>query len=133
MDDGQVPARPVAPLVGVVQPLAGLQHDAQGHRQGHGQPGPLTGPPQVGDAVAVDVLHGEVPGALGPAQIEHVGDVGVVQLREQQRLVLEQLEGGCVLGQVREHALDRHVADEAGLTAQPRQVHLGHAAGGDLA
>ncbi len=80
----------------------------------------------------MDVLHGDVVGAVGLAELVDLGDVRVVEARGEQRLVPEHLHELPILGEVREDALHHDVLGEPLNARLARKPHLGHAAGGEL-
>ena len=76
-------------------------------------------------------LHGDVVDAAIAPEVVDLGDVGVVELDRDLRLVDEHADELAVLGDVGEDALDRHLALEAGDSGEPGAEHLGHASGVD--
>jgi hypothetical protein len=80
---------------------------------------------QLGQALALDVLHDDEVRAVGLAPVVDADDVGVVQRRGRLGLAPEPLDEAGVGGQRREQHLDRHGPVEHLVTGQ---VDLGHAA-----
>ena len=119
-------------LVGVVQPRAGVGHDAQGERDRElaaARLGLLRDPAHV---LAVDVLHGDEVRAALVAEVEDLRDVRVVQPRRDPGLVQEHLHELLVLGEVRQDPLHHQLLLEALEADLARQMDLGHPAHGEL-
>jgi hypothetical protein len=118
------------PLVGVVQPAAGLRRQPD-HDLGRDDAGrhALVGlARQLGERHAGQVLHHHVVAAVVLPELERLHDVRVIELRPEPRLVEEHADEVGVVGQVVEQALDHHVLLEAGLAGDAREVDLGGAA-----
>ena len=112
----------------VVEPLADLHDDVAGLGDRHRLPellGSLEDGPEV---PAGDVLESDVKAVLLVTQVVDLGDVAVVELDGDLRLVLEHRDELVVLGDVREDALDRDRALEALDPILLGLVDLGHAA-----
>jgi hypothetical protein len=119
----------VAQLVHVVQCAGDAGDDGQRHWMRQRTP-PMR-PHQRQQVVPVHELHRDEVLALELAEVEHLRDVGVVQSRGEPRLVEEHPREFGIVGELRQDALERHQLVEALGPAQLRQIHLGHAAGGD--
>ena len=79
----------------------------------------------------VDELHRDEVVPVGLAQVVDADDVRVVEAGGEARLVEEHLHELPVAGEVRKDALEADQLLEAGCAGLPRQVDLGHPAGGD--
>ena len=88
---------------------------------------------QRGAGDAVHVLHHDVELALVLAELEHLGDVRMVQRPGDPRFVAEHLDELRIFGELRQDALDGDALGEAMRAAAAGQVHLGHAALTELA
>ena len=77
---------------------------------------------------AVDELHRDVRRVGVGAELEHLHDVAVIELRGDPRLVDEHLDERLVGREVRQDLLDRDQLLEAVLADQLRLEQLGHAA-----
>jgi len=120
----------VVALVRVVQRVGGVGDDRQGHVERQSRP--LIGGDDLRHAASVNVLEREkVLTAFAP-QLEHVGDVGVVQARGEPSFRQEHLDERRVVRQVRPHALERDDFLVARDAALPREVQLGHASARNL-
>jgi hypothetical protein len=86
---------------------------------------PAVGADELGQAVALHVLHDDEVGAVGLAPVVGPDDVGVAQAPRRLGLAAEPLDEAGVGGQGREQDLDRHRAVEHLVMGE---VHLGHAA-----
>jgi hypothetical protein len=122
-------------LVSVVQPGRHRRRDVDAHRQRDALAGGHRALEQRAHGVAVDVLHRQEVRVVLEADLEHPGDVRVVQRRRHPRLVEEHLDELLVVAAVAGDDLDHH------LLAAPRprwrrgvarQVDLGHAAAGEV-
>ena len=133
MHDLQRSARSIQAQMGVMERLRHLHRDADGDVHGHQAAEAHARAPGVGDREALDVLHGDVPGAVGVAEIEDLRDAGMPQLGQQARLVLEHAQRAIVLREVPEEALDHHVAEETALTPEAADEDLRHPTRRDLA
>ncbi len=87
-----------------------------------------VGAQDVGQRAPIDVLHGDEVrrGVLAP--VEHVDDVGVVEVGRRLGLTAETLDEVRVNGELGEQHLDRDLAVEQPVVAQE---HVGHAAATD--
>jgi hypothetical protein len=127
VDQPQRLALGVGAAVGIGQAVGHLAGDEQRDRRrdaaalarGHGQE-----PPQI---AALEVLEGEEVLVADPADLEHLGDVDVLQLDRDLRLVDEPRDELRVLGQARQHLLDHAQLLEAG-QAVLGEEDLAHAA-----
>src|SRR5262245_18682411 len=81
-------------------------------------------PPQV---EAAHDLHDNEGALFAPAQIEHLADVGVRQLKYQPRLCCDSLDGLLIELAAGEEPFDRHAA-LAGLRHHGAEMHFAHAA-----
>ena len=107
VDELQRPSVHALGVVRVVQPRGHLGADARGHRVGHGRAPNLASSDSSRRrstpstySMAMKMLSSMLP------QLEHLHDVGVVQLRGDARLVQEHLDELGLLGEVGEDALD---------------------------
>ena len=82
----------------------------------------------VRQALALEVLHHEVLGAVLVAHVVERADVRMAQARDRARLALEPRADALVGGELVGQHLDGDPAVEPGV---PRPVHLAHAAGTD--
>ena len=80
-----------------------------------------------GERLAVDPLHHDVEDLVLLAEVEDLGDVGVVDLGGERRLVEEHLLELRVLAERRQHRLDGHGLVEAARTPLARGPHRRHA------
>jgi len=79
----------------------------------------------------VDELHRDEVVPVGLAQVVDADDVRMIEPRREPGLVEEHLDELLVAREVREDALETDELLEAGCAGLPRQVDLGHPAGGD--
>jgi hypothetical protein len=100
--------------VGVGQAVGHLAGDEQ--RELGREPSALAGEhrQRPSEIAAVDVLEGEEVLVADPADLEHLGDVDVLQLDRDLGLVDEARDELRVLGQARQHLLDHAQLLEAG-------------------
>src|SRR5262249_22593142 len=121
----------IANVVRVGEALANLHHQVQRVRDAH----PLAlALERLDDGLqvrAVDVLHDDEVHALGNADVEHLDDVGVLQMQREPRLIQEHADELFVLGEVRKDALDGDVLLEPLQRFRDCAEHFGHAAGVD--
>ena len=80
----------------------------------------------VSQALALQILHHQIVGALLRADVIKVADVGVGELRDGTRLALEALLQVGTGDEVSGKNFDGHVAAQPGIASA---VHLAHAAG----
>ena len=122
----QLPTRLVALVVRVIEALAHLHHDEARLRDRHRLAAAAAAIEDVAEVAPVDVLERDVVAGIDDAEIEDLGDVRVVQLNRDLRLVDEHLDELFVLRDVRQDALDRdepfEALDAVGLGAKD----LGH-------
>ena len=131
VDQVHLPAGVVPLVMGVVQPLADLHDDegglGDGHDLAHGSTAVEDGP----QVLAVDVFQGDEVGAVHFAQVEDLGDVGVVQLDRDLGLIDEHGDELFIFCDVGQDLLDRDEAlkplHAVGLTTED----LGHTSNGD--
>jgi hypothetical protein len=128
VDQVEVAAALVALVVRVVQALADLHdHEAGlGHRHRLvDRAAPVEDVPEI---ATVDVLQRDVVRAVDDTEVEDLGDVRVVQLNRDLRLVDEHLDELFVLRDVRKDPLHGHQPLEALHPVGLRPEDLGHAA-----
>jgi hypothetical protein len=77
----------VAHLVGRVQAVGGAVHDVDAKDDGRGQARAPAVSREAAQVRPIDVLHGDEVAAVRLAEVEHLNDLRVVQLRAQARLV----------------------------------------------
>ncbi len=115
--------------VGVVQALGGLGDELDGDRHGELLVEPPDGVQETAQGTAAYQLHDEVEGAvLGAPELEGVHHVRARDVRREAGLVEEHRDELRVVGQVRQHPLDRDQLLEAALAKHARRMDLGHAA-----
>ncbi len=120
-------------LVGVGQASGGLPEDVDGVLQ---RQVAVDGQPtldDVGDRLAVDVLHGDVLEPPFVGDVVDVHDGRVIQLGGQARLVEEHGHHARVLGVTRLQDLEDHLLLEPAHRLLARDVELGHPARGQVA
>ena len=83
---------------------------------------------QAQQVCALEALHDDDRQAADLADLEHLHDVRVPELRRDARLLPEHLQEPVVLRQVRQHALQHHDLRGPVVGGLPRQEHFGHAA-----
>jgi hypothetical protein len=131
VDHAQRLAVLVGEVVGEVERVEHLVADP--HRVLGGRalalPGVLAQQAQHVDAV--DELHRDEQRVVDPAQLVGLRDLRMRQPRRQLGLVDEHRRVDRLAGQVRQQALDHHLALEAVLARRGRAEQLGHAADGD--
>jgi hypothetical protein len=133
VDDAHRLAAAVALAVRVVQAVGHLLGHERRHVDRHLEIALRALAQDLVEVGAVDELHHDVVGFADPPEIEGVGDVDVLQLHRDLRLVDEHLDELLVLREVRVDHLQR---DELLEPRQPPglgQVDLRHAAHRDLA
>jgi hypothetical protein len=133
VDDGAWASARVQVRVGGVQ----AQADVAKHPRGDGErePLPFRGQRRTHGAerLAGDELHREEQLARLRVlpEVEHLAEVGVVQLGAHLRLVEEHGDEVLVARDVGENALERDELLETARPLQPREEQLGHAADGE--
>ena len=127
VDEIERPPLGVALVVRVVQPLANL-HDHEAHLSlGHGLGVPVQVVEDAPQVAPVDILEGDEVRVVHLTEIEDLGDVRVLQLHRDLRLVDEHRDELFVLGDVGEDALERNDSLEALHAHDLCLEHLGHA------
>jgi hypothetical protein len=89
-----------------------------------------AGVDQLLQRAALQVLHGDVIGAVDLAAVEDGDDVGVLEARSRLGLAAEALDELAVLGEAGVQHLERDLALQVRVVGQP---DIGHPAGADLA
>ena len=126
VDEVQLAPLPVALVVRVVEPLADLHHDVTGQRDRQRLAAAAHAVEDRAEIAPVDVLERDEVALLDLPEVEDLGDVRVLQLHGDLRLVDEHRDELFVLRDVRQDALDRQQALEA-LDAEGLGLeHLGH-------
>jgi len=113
VDEVELAAGLVALVVRVVEALADLHDDEAGLRHRHRLALGAAAIEDRAQVAAVDVLERDVVAAIDDAEVEDLGDVRVVQLHRDLRLVDEHLDELFVLRDVRKDALHGDEALEA--------------------
>ena len=108
--------------------------DHHGHRDGRRDALPLEprGLHQPGERDAVHQLHHDTDPTLVFEHVDHAHHVGVADARHVARFGDQRLGSAGVVRQLRRQAFDRDDLVEAGTPEQPREMHSGHSARGDL-
>ena len=108
--------------------------DHHGHRDGRrdAPPGEPRGVHQPGERDAVHQLHHDTDPTLVFEHVDHAHHVGVADARHVARFGDQRLGSAGVVRQLRRQAFDRDDLVEAGTPEQPREMHSGHSARGDL-
>ena len=128
VDERQLAPGLVALVVRVVEALAHLHDHEARLRDGHRLAAVAAAVEDAAEVTAVDVLEGDVVAGVDDAEIEDLGDVRVVQLDGELRLLDEHADELFVLRDVREDPLDRDQPLEALDAKGLGPEHLGHAA-----
>lgn len=81
---------------------------------------------------AAHVLHRDVPAAVIESEVVDVRDAGVREQREDRGLVAEVVERGGAFTEVRVQPLHDRWANEAAVAPLVGEIHVAHAAGGEL-
>ena len=127
MHEVERPTLGIALVVRIVQPLANL-HDYVAHlRQGHGLAMLAQTIKDAAQVAPVDVLEGDEVRVVHFAEIEDLGDVCVLQLHRNLRLVDEHRDELFILGDVGKDALERDDPLKALHAHDLGLEHLGHA------
>jgi hypothetical protein len=100
-------------VVGVGQPLADLHDDVDGLPDGEHPADPAPPLQQLLQIHPVDELHHDEVRLVGVADVEHLDDVGVLEVQRQPRLVQEHGDELLVLRQRGQNALDGDVLAES--------------------
>ena len=74
-----------------------------------------------------DILKSDKVFVANPTHIQDLHNVGVRQLTDDLRLVVEHLDKGGVVAEIAEHPLDRYGLFETAKAWKRRAKHLGHA------
>ena len=89
---------------------------------------PVSGAQDGEQWLALEVLHRDEVATIRFTEVVDVDDVGVLDQGGQPRLLHQHLDERLLRGEVVVDQLDHHQLLEAHGAAQPRQLHLGHAA-----
>ncbi len=114
--------------VRVLERLAELDEDRQQHRQRDRLAGAIRVAQEPPHVEARDELHRDVIDAVDPPEVVDLGDVRMHEQRRDLRLAHERLDEPAVLGEMRQHALERDRALVAVDAALLRAIDRGHAA-----
>jgi len=126
MDEVQEAAIGSTLAVGVPEPLSDLQSDVDPHRYGDGAMGAkvVDHPSKV---MPVDKLHGEIVDPVDLTKIEHLHDIGMMQVRHDTRLIDEHLNPGGIVREGAVDSFDRQGPFEI-LDDRARKKDVGHTA-----
>jgi hypothetical protein len=122
----------VARFVRGVEPVQGTGDDGADHRDRQRRAARQGCPREAAERLPLDVLHHEEDLALGGDDVERLHDVGVVDARDEARLVQEHRDELGLPGHLGVQPLDGDGPREADRGQQASDVHRAHAAGRDL-
>jgi hypothetical protein len=120
-------------VVRVAEAAQDVDDDGQRGVERHLDPGRRARVMNLAEALAVDVLHGEVRGAVLFPDVVDVHDVGIAQGRGEPGLVEKLGHERGIARELRDQTLDQHQLLEPGRRPRSRQVQLGHPACGQQA
>ena len=131
MHDAERLAIDAEPVVRVLQARRRTRDDRQRAADRHLALELVRAVHQLAHRLPVDVLHREEVRVAELPGVEHLRDVGVLELGGEPGLVEEHVDMLDVRGAMTEHALQHDVTLDACLALGPRQEDLGHATHGE--